>query len=597
MKKSFLPRIISLCMVYLGIFIILVMIQFTKQGSFTQRIGDFVVSGHYGKLSTDIPNEYPLVGEVSIFFGGMEFLLTVDDDDNLSILTDGGRKEGTHPVSMSFSGESARFLLADGTELRFNSLFTAGTPELRIYAGLAPGVRRLELPYRPLRTSRIRHSGDGEFHIIADGNSYRFNNSTVDPTRRLVLLDMVDPVISYGAVPGKEIFDPAQFIISSALEKWRYDDALIHWRDQSFSLWNRNIENETEEETVLAFLAESIRRGTYTSAVSRIPRAFLEGSGRTYESSVFLGRLDQGLRSLAGSERENFSRISRLINNKSTDILNDPHIIEWLTLRGYTSLLEETAGIVRSIDPAAITLDLAPGLLEGYTDWKLCHPNTDNPFERFTDQVCFVISEEIRVDSQDERIFVFYQDEADPALNLRLGVALAVYGENAGQDIWGGIGRSLVLSVLALSNTSGEVPSTLNISESGGISAQTDVSLKAARIYRILRLGDNTARSLGISAAMNGIWAWTAATSVQANFNQESNLLDISVSFPNGETHYMLIRGIRSFQQIQLYNIPYRTDPQFERYDSSGWSYSPSEQTLMIKMKHRLTTEHIQIFY
>ncbi|GHV35100.1 hypothetical protein AGMMS4952_27470 [Spirochaetia bacterium] len=96
---------------------------------------------------------------------------------------------------------------------------------------------------------------------------------------------------------------------------------------------------------------------------------------------------------------------------------------------------------------------------------------------------------------------------------------------------------------------------------------------------------------------MNGIWAWTAGAGVTANFNQENNFLDISVNFPSGETHYMLIRGIRPFTQIQLYNIPFRTDSQFERYDSSGWAYSSSEQTLMVKMKHRLTTEHILIYY
>jgi hypothetical protein len=43
--------------------------------------------------------------------------------------------------------------------------------------------------------------------------------------------------------------------------------------------------------------------------------------------------------------------------------------------------------------------------------------------------------------------------------------------------------------------------------------------------------------------------------------------------------------------------MDYRTDPQFERYDSSGWSYSSAEQTLLLKMKHREETEHIRIFY
>jgi hypothetical protein len=59
----------------------------------------------------------------------------------------------------------------------------------------------------------------------------------------------------------------------------------------------------------------------------------------------------------------------------------------------------------------------------------------------------------------------------------------------------------------------------------------------------------------------------------------------------------MLIRGLRPFVKIQLYGIDYRTDPQFERYDSSGWSFSSSEQTLLLKLKHRSQVEHIRVFY
>jgi hypothetical protein len=59
----------------------------------------------------------------------------------------------------------------------------------------------------------------------------------------------------------------------------------------------------------------------------------------------------------------------------------------------------------------------------------------------------------------------------------------------------------------------------------------------------------------------------------------------------------MIIRGIRSFVRLQLYDMNFRTDPQFERYDSSGWVYIPQEQTLLVKMRHRTTVENIRIIY
>jgi len=43
--------------------------------------------------------------------------------------------------------------------------------------------------------------------------------------------------------------------------------------------------------------------------------------------------------------------------------------------------------------------------------------------------------------------------------------------------------------------------------------------------------------------------------------------------------------------------MDWRSDSQFERYDSSGWVYYSQEQTLVLKMRHRTQVENIRIFY
>jgi hypothetical protein len=601
MKKPIIPRIVSLFVLYMGIFVILVIVQFSKQRGFTYRIGDLVISSHYGNAEVSSGNEYSLEGPVGILYGGMEFFLTDDDDDDsLCVLTQDNEREPTRPVAMTVSNsktaDSVLFLLAGGTEIRFSSLNADGLQELRISVNLPEGYQGLELPYRPLNSSRIRHSDDGESYIIANGNSYRFNNSTVDAARHLILMDIQDPTVSYGVVPGTKVLDPSLFVLSSARDRRNYNDALNRWRDQSFARWSAGIENSRDEETVLAYLSESVQRGSYQSAVSAIPPVFLEGNQRSFESSPYLGRLDQGLRSNVVFERDNLNRLTRLIENGSAEFLKDVHAVEFLAIRGYGNLLGSLAGIIGSIDHAELAQDLLPGILEGYMDWQYYRPNERNPFEGLMDRVCFAISEGIIMDNQGERIFVFNQRTANMEFNLRLGACLGAYGEYTGQDVWSGIGRSLVLSVLSLSEGAGRVPLTLTLSEDGSFAA-ANASLNSARIYRQLRLGEYSARAISLGSAVNGTWTWTAAAGVTAQFNQENRFLDISVSFPSGETHYMLIRGIQPFTQIQLYNIPFRTDPQFERYDSSGWAYSPSEHTLTVKMKHRLATEHIFIYY
>jgi hypothetical protein len=88
---------------------------------------------------------------------------------------------------------------------------------------------------------------------------------------------------------------------------------------------------------------------------------------------------------------------------------------------------------------------------------------------------------------------------------------------------------------------------------------------------------------------------WTASPAVSATF--QNNVLDISVPLAVGWTHYLLVRGVPEFTKIQLRDMDYRSDPRFEQYNSPGWVYSASAQTLLVKLVHRSEDEHIRIFY
>ncbi|MDR1374744.1 MAG: hypothetical protein LBJ24_07215 [Treponema sp.] len=599
MRKPVFPRIIGLFVLYVFLFIFLVLVQFTGRSGFTHRVGDFVVSGHYRDLSgseTLGPGEYALSGRLSVYFGGMEFRLAGDDDDgSLRLILAEGQGPGTavYPEYMALSGESAVFRLSGGGELFFVTRYTGGAPELRISGSLGEG-RALEMSYRPLRSSRIQDDGEGQFTVLAGGTRYSFGHSPVDQGRRFITLD-AGGIISYRAVPEERLFDPAGFVIPAALSGASYLETLNRWQDQSFSLWNRTVAAGADEDTIIAYMGDAVRRGAYKAAISAVPPSFLNGNQRTFESSVYLGQLDTALRSLVVFEREKASILSRQINEKSPALFQEPHVFTFLWTRGYTTLVDAGVEMVRSIDPASLSLRMGPGILEGRQDWLRFRPGGENPFDRLVDQACFVIAGGIRMDAAGDRVFAAEENEADLAFNLRLGTALIEYGGSADHGDWAALGRSLILSVLSLSDESGTVPARAAFSGGDEISGLGTARLGSARICRMLQSGGYYPRAAGIGDTGNGMWAWTAASAASAV--QSGNVLDLSVSFPVGETHYMLVRGIRPFTKIQIYNIDYRTDPQFERYDSSGWTYSASEQILLLKMKHRTPVEHVRIFY
>ena len=620
MRKPVFPRILLLLVLYCAFFTALVVIQFAKRGGFTQKVGDFVVTGQYRLPGENdpprAPNEYYLDGDAHVFFGGIDFGMNKGNDGHsLRLTLEDGTREEALPERMVISGDSVLFSFPGGPQLEFATQYSGGALELQISGVFPQGVTGMELPFKPLRKAGIRETGDGQFIVSADGVNYSFGHSSVDSEHRILLIKAGDGALSYRAIPERKTFSPDDFILPQARTAEAYNDVITRWRDQNFSLWNRTIADQNNEDVVVAYEGEALVRGTYKAAVAAVPPGFLNGSARTYESSVYLGNLDQAYRSLSAREREKLARLSRQINEKSLEFLKEPRVFEYFAVRGYLNFFDAGADLVRTIDPATLALDITPGILEGYIDWKTFRPAADNPFERLVDQACFVISESLRrtTDSSGapgNRVFSFYGSQGDTEFNLRLGRALMIYAEsslngalnsaqtNGQNSSWAAIGRSLILSALSLGDASGAVKAGLTLSESGEINENQNPArsdLTTARLYRILNPLDTYPRALAIGAAVNSIWTWTAAQTVSAS--QENNVLDIAVNFPAGETHYMLIRGVRPFTKIQLYNMDFRTDPQFERYDSSGWSYIPQEQTLLLKMKHRTTEEHVRIFY
>ncbi|MDR2370711.1 MAG: hypothetical protein LBD71_04460 [Treponema sp.] len=597
MKKPVFPRFAGLLILYPAVLLVLVMVQFTRQGNFTVRIGNLVVTGRYADEETVSgtrrggPGEHNLSGGASVYFGGLEFRVSGDADEDLVLVDNSGKRKAVSPETLVLSDDGAVFRFPGGTELSFNTRYTGGSPELRISGTFAGEAAGLELPYKPLKSSRVRNSGD-EIVISSGGVNYTFGRQTNGSTGFVSLKDGETPV-SYRAIPEKRAFSPEDFTVSGAESPETYAEALLRWRDQNFSLWNRTVSAGADEDAVIAYEGEAVRRGNYKAAVSAVPSSFLAGGQRTYESSVYLGRMDHALSSFIAAEREKISYLSRLINEKSQDFLGESHVFEYLAVRGYLNFLNDGVELARAVDPPALAPELAPGIFEGYIDMKQHRSREENPFERLVDQACFVVSEGIRRDG--DRVFVFRGNTADLEYNLRLGSGLLAWAEDSGSREWAGVGRSLVLSVLSFTGGEGTAPAALEISEEGIISESPGRRIRSARIYRILRPGEYYPRAAGIGAGINGIWTWTAASAVSAS--QENNVLDISVGFPAGETHYMMIRGVRPFKKIQLYNIDYRTDPQFERYDSSGWVYAAQDQILVLKMKHRAATEHIRIFY
>lgn len=598
MKRHVVLRTIGLLGLYVAVFIGLVLIQYVRKTAFTLNLGSMVVSGNYldaneiKKQAKDEPVQVD--GPFSVFFGGMEFRIA--EDDGLVLLRTKGSKSPLSARVFTIIDEGIRLELTDGCELIFKTFFANGVENLSVQALLPAEAQEIRIPFHPLRSSHITSNEQNRYLVSVAGKNYSFNGSVIDYQNKYIRLKGNMALASYGQIPEKQGFNPGDLVLASALDAQTYSEAINRWFSQAETAWERSMAASPDEDTVLAYVSYAARKGNYRSATSTTPIAFLEGNQRTYRASAFFGRLDVALRGLVSADREYLGRLSRMINEKAPDILAEPDLIRTLSTRGSKALVDELVHLVKTLDPAVLSPASAVGCIENTVLWKTYGGTEENPFERLKDQALFVIAETLRSNSEG-KVLAFPSGRGDLLFSLRLGNALIQYGNAAGLADWIGLGKTLILSVLDLSDTNGSLPSLVDLSDdrSSFVPAGEGRS-SAARIYPHLSGNQYYPRIEPINLpGYSGLWAWTGAGPISASFN--GSVLDIAVNFFEGETHYMMIKGVKPFKKIQLYNIDFRTDPRFERYDSSGWAYSESEQVLLVKMKHRSREEHIRIFY
>jgi hypothetical protein len=582
LRKPLASRIFGFTLLYGAVFFLVVVIQFSNKGNFTFTAGEMTIRGRY--LQSPEKNvsaqDQTLTGGVKVFFGGLEFGLKGDNEKGLLLSGTDGIFAAVSPVYMVLSEDSARFELPGGNFLIFSAFNSARGGELRISAEFADDVTEAVIPIMPRRSSVVRENG--QLGILYNGSRFLFSRSGQELETGRVVLSAENTAALYRATGKQKVFDPADYVIAHAHSPQSYESALNKLREQSFILWNRNLSALREEDDVVAFCAEALYQGNYKTAVASVPEEFTGGIRHGYRSSGYLGGMARAFRMFTESEKTKMDAVTRLINSVNIDFLAEEHILEFLLTRNNTAIANNAIAFIQGIDPEELLFEHSPGLLEFFSDFRRLRPQAVNPVDRLTDHILSLVSENIHRDAEKDLVYILYNDTADLRFGVRLGKSLLNWAEASENPEWAAVGRSLVLSAL-----------------SGAVGGTDGAS---GELYSVLRPGDYYPRAALLSAAglpaagsASGFWAWTVSPSVSAA-TQDGNI-NIAVSFPVDMSHFVIIRGVRPFVKIQIHDIDFRSDPQFERYDSSGWVYYPQDQALVVKLKHRAATETVRIFY
>ncbi|MCL1837394.1 MAG: hypothetical protein FWG46_07605 [Treponema sp.] len=576
--------------------------QFSRQGNFSYKIGGITINGRYSLSDEAEEGRQLLDGGASVFFGGLEFRLvsTSDGDEGFSLVKADGGRQPASPDYFDILENEAVFALPGGAELTFSGQNAGGVPggaaELKISGKFPAGVSAIDIPFKPLRSSVIRAGDRGTINISYNGTRYQFSRPLKGLEEGRLILLASTPAVSYRVITDDTRNDPADFIVPLAQTPESFNDALALWTERSFELWGSTMSAQTGEDAVIAWCAEAIRQGRYRSAISTIPSAFSARADRGWESAVYqfdrkTGIWDSGVRAISAQQRERAAHITRMLEQKDINVFAESRLIEYLAIRDYGALIDRLAAFARDLDPFSLTLGAGCGVLECFIDMGKWRPRAGNPFEHLTERAGELAAEGLY--RSGDQVFVFTEGRANTEFNLRLGMALKEWGEKTGESDWAALGRSLALSVLSLCDESGQVPASLTIGPNREFVGGSG-TISSAMLYR--DIGGSEYLPRAASTGLSGVWAWTAASSISVTQNERQ--MDIRVGFPAGETHYLMLRNIRPFPILQIYENNWRRASDFESYyDSSGWYYFESEQTLVLKIRHRQNVENIRILY
>lgn len=331
------------------------------------------------------------------------------------------------------------------------------------------------------------------------------------------------------------------------------------------------------EQTVVSYVAAMSEQGRYNEALNTVPEAFRKGSKRTYQSAPFFGTLAKVAPGLQ-VEMENYKNmIAHAIQSSSLDIFTMEDIASYLIIYADNPNVRKLLSIPASLTENNFTVLQASGILnvysrlseEGLEIAELLVPVIEPCVKTITD-ACKLEENKIRIAENNTNLPVLAA--------VSIGDSLIRYG---------------AVSTNANIEKCGYLIITSYLASLSGLDLRT-----LCEIYPVVTHNNQYYPHFTKIRDLDGapVWAWTIARDISIS-QDENKTLYIDINFPLGLTHYVIITGINPFRRIQIYNMDFRTDPQFEIYNSSGYVYRLSMKSLLLKSRHKSQHEIVKLFY
>lgn len=588
---------------YVGVILSLFYLQYADRESFTDSVAGYSIRGSARSGAGNI-------SELTVSGWGLSFQFSQDAPIALTA-PDGGVRET--PLR-GYRRERDSFVLLFGNELslRFTTLDQGdGVTIMPEIPEGGPGVVSIRIPAAPQSAEAEIRAGLPAVKLRRGSETYILSmpaGSRLDPEARYIELAAANPAgitIENTGSPDLDLFaywygrndanvsetayrTAVDSFLRSAYNGWktgRYNASRGEWRlaDGSFGF---------SEKALIAYLSEAFARGESAAALAEMTRA---GTRHTAAlllgSSPFMGDLMRADARQLAADEATARRVRELSAKKDGALFADPEFISYVLERAPAALRAEFFRTAEQLDPEDLEIGAVLGLVRLALSGSGLTAGETKAVQRFT-----ALIEERIVPSLTVSGDALYLGESArlirPALSLEAGTLLLTAGEQTSNELYKSVGRHLVVSSLALTDRDGFLPAELTLSGTG--EAGKSGLVAPEELYRLVGSSRFMPHRIPLEREFGtGAWIWT---NTQMTIERRTDGFRLLFSFPVGQTHSLVIRGVKPFRELYLYNTKWRGTNLFQNYPY-GYYYDQATETLYMKILNRVEREEVLILY
>ena len=577
MIKHPFRKVLGLTVLYSIIIIGIFVLQFRNQSEIFKNIGSLRMSA---AEKTDSDGNVSLQNTLTVSFKGISF--SADE---------------THPLIMEFSGKnppapenlvflsweqsdslSFRFNFSQNVSLVFSVSDETPSASLTVTAILPQKCRSVSLFYKPVSGFSVTDQTKTRQLFSSKAVSYRMNAGEIQESHVLFTKDSL--ALSYRKHEESSAFTFASIPSENPLcQNSLLEENLTKFKADLVEKCEANFSDSLQmsENAVAAYLAEKSLKGEFASAMSKIPDSIKKGNRRSYLTAPYFNTLVQMNKSLEMATENISSMADSSIKNNSTGVFSAPGFSVYGVLNQNKQQIQQLVKLLKTSDAhVAPNLAEATGIIRFYTELLRKNSPLAGKLESAVSE-CLIQLTKCSVFSESGLDLFEKEIPAGIAQTAETGAVLYRYGKLTGNISEMNAG-TIILNTMFRKNQN------------------MDLRI-LAKIYPVL-ISENPyyphMEVLDYSST-NPVWAWTCSSDIKYSESSDGSQATITVDFFQGESHYIIIRGIKPFSEIEIYGLSFHTDHRFETYNSSGSVYDRESKTLFLKSRHKSAKEIIKL--